>query len=55
MKGYRAVNLGLAGEVGSLEPGKAADLAVWRIADAAELGYWLGLMPERRMYRGLDQ
>jgi imidazolonepropionase len=47
--------LGLAGQVGSLAPGKAADLAVWRIADPAELGYWLGLMPERRIFGGLDQ
>ena len=47
--------LGLAGEIGSIEPGKAADLAVWRIAEAAELGYWLGLMPERRIFRGQEQ
>jgi imidazolonepropionase len=46
--------LGLEAEIGSLEPGKAADLAVWRIADPAELGYWLGLMPERRMVGGVD-
>ncbi|WP_300973157.1 imidazolonepropionase [Sphingomonas sp. LHG3406-1] len=47
--------LGLAGEVGTLQPGKAADLAVWRIAEPQELGYWLGLMPERRIFRGQDQ
>ena len=47
--------LGLQNEVGSLEPGKAADLAVWRIAEPAELGYWLGLLPERRIYKGMDQ
>ncbi|UUR07152.1 imidazolonepropionase [Sphingomonas glaciei] len=47
--------LGLAGEVGSIEPGKAADLAVWNIAEPAELGYWLGLVPERRIFGGMDQ
>ena len=46
--------LGLAHEVGSLGPGKAADLAVWRIEELAELGYWVGLMPERRIYAGGD-
>ena len=47
--------LGLAHEVGSLGPGKAADLAVWRIDDLAELGYWVALPgPERRIYAGQD-
>ena len=46
--------LGLAHEVGSIAAGKAADLAVWHIAEPAELGYWVGLMPERRMYGGMD-
>ena len=47
--------LGLAHEVGSIAAGKAADLAVWRIAELAELGYWVGLPgPERRIYGGLD-
>lgn len=34
--------LGLADELGTLEVGKAADLAVWRIDEPAELAYWLG-------------
>jgi imidazolonepropionase len=34
--------LGLSGEIGALEPGKAADLAVWDIQRPAELCYWLG-------------
>ena len=46
--------LGLAHEVGALGPGKAADLAVWRIEELSELGYWVGLMPERRIFKGMD-
>lgn len=34
--------LGLAGEIGTLEAGKAADLAAWDIERPAELAYWLG-------------
>ena len=34
--------LGLAGEVGTLEAGKADDLAVWRIGHPRELAYWMG-------------
>lgn len=34
--------LGVAGEVGTVEPGKLADLAVWDITRPAELCYWLG-------------
>src|SRR5215213_1844648 len=52
INGARA--LGLAHELGSIAAGKAADLCVWRIADLAELGYWVGLMPERRIYAGID-
>ena len=47
--------LGLDKEIGSLAPGKAADLAVWRIESLAELGYWIGLSgPERRIFNGVD-
>ena len=34
--------LGLQDEIGTLAPGKAADLAVWDIKRPAELCYWLG-------------
>ncbi|WP_324806242.1 imidazolonepropionase [Sphingomonas sp. LY29] len=47
--------LGLAHEIGTVEAGKAADLAVWRVDDLAELGYWIGMPgPERRIFAGLD-
>lgn len=39
---HAARALGLQGEIGTLEVGKAADLAVWRIDEPAELAYWLG-------------
>ncbi|QYC11198.1 imidazolonepropionase [Brevundimonas nasdae] len=34
--------LGVLNEVGTIETGKAADLAVWSITRPAELAYWLG-------------
>ena len=47
--------LGLEGEIGTLAPGKTADLAVWRVESLAELGYWIGLPgPERRIFAGQD-
>ena len=46
--------LGLAHAIGSIAPGKAADLAVWQIETPAELGYWVGLQPVRRVYGGRD-
>src|SRR5436305_3067739 len=47
--------LGLASQVGSVAPGKSADLCAWRIESLAELGYWVGLPgPERRIFAGLD-
>ena len=37
-----AMALGLSGETGTIEAGRAADLAVWDIERPAELCYWLG-------------
>lgn len=34
--------LGLADEIGTLEIGKACDLAIWNVSRPAELSYWLG-------------
>jgi imidazolonepropionase len=41
--------LGLDDEIGTLELGKAADLAIWDVQHPAELSYWLGapLLRER--------
>ena len=47
--------LGLEREIGSLAPGKAADLCVWGVESLAELSYWIGLPgPERRIFAGAD-
>jgi len=47
--------LGLQDEIGTISPGKAADLCVWRIGRPAELCYWIGLAgPERRIVAGED-
>jgi imidazolonepropionase len=45
--------LGLAGEIGTLEPGKSCDLAIWNIERPAELVYRMGFNPLRsRIWRG---
>lgn len=42
---HGAAALGLADQIGTLEVGKQADLAVWNIDEPAELAYWLGAAP----------
>jgi imidazolonepropionase len=50
-----ARSLGLQDEVGTISPGKAADLCAWRVSRPAELCYWIGLPgPERRIVAGAD-
>jgi imidazolonepropionase len=44
--------LGMADRIGTLEVGKAADLAVWDITRPAELCYWLGAPLLHRRYVG---
>ena len=45
--------LGLEGECGSLAPGKSCDLAIWNIAELAELVYRMGARPlHTRIWRG---
>ena len=48
---HAANALGLGDEIGTLAPGKAADLAVWDVESPAELAYWLGapLLHQRRV------
>jgi imidazolonepropionase len=47
--------LGLERQIGSLAPGKDADLCVWNVESLAELGYWIGYPgPTRRIFGGVD-
>ena len=47
-----ACALGMADEIGTLEPGKRADLAVWDVDHPRELAYWLGANPCRTVVYG---
>nr|WP_233222389.1 imidazolonepropionase [Sphingomonas deserti] len=55
MTRHAAKALALDDEVGTIAPGLAADLCVWRIGRPAELCYWIGHPgPERRIVAGED-
>ena len=43
--------LGINDQLGSLEVGKKADLALWEIEEPAELAYWVGGRRCRRLYK----
>lgn len=50
---HAAHALGLGAEVGTLEPGKACDLAIWDVERPAELVYRMGFNPlHARVWRG---
>ncbi|SFD74504.1 imidazolonepropionase [Massilia yuzhufengensis] len=49
---HAARALGLQGEIGSLEVGKQADLALWNIARPADLAYAMGSNPCRAVVNG---
>jgi imidazolonepropionase len=52
---HAAKALGLESEIGTVTPGKAADLCVWQVGRPAELCYWIGHPgPERRIVAGVD-
>jgi len=34
--------LGLDDEIGSIEPGKSADLVIWRVPSTTQIPYWPG-------------
>jgi imidazolonepropionase len=46
-----AHSLGLGEEIGSIEPGKQADLVVWDIPSVEQLPYWLGTRPARTVVK----
>ncbi len=50
---HAARALGLADEIGTLEVGKACDLAIWDVERPAELVYRIGFNPlQRRVWNG---
>jgi imidazolonepropionase len=49
---HAARALGLHGELGTLEPGKRADFALWDIARPADLAYAIGYNPCRAVVNG---
>jgi imidazolonepropionase len=47
-----AAALGLADEIGTIEPGKRAEFAVWDVEQPAELAYRIGFNPLHRLILG---
>ena len=43
--------LGLERDRGTLEPGRRADLALWQVANLAELCYWMGASPLKSLIK----
>jgi len=50
-----AAALGLQSEIGTLEVGKIADMAVWELEHPRELAYWVGVNPCREVIVGGDR
>ena len=46
-----AHSVGLGDRIGSIEPGKQADLVVWSVATLEQLPYWLGTRPARTVVK----
>ncbi len=46
-----AHSLGLGDRIGSIEPGKQADLVVWDVPSVDQLAYWLGSRPARTVVK----
>jgi len=47
-----AHSLGLGSEIGSIEPGKQADLVIWDVATLEQIPYWLGSNRIRTVVKG---
>jgi imidazolonepropionase len=46
-----AHSVGLGDRIGSIEPGKQADLVVWSVTTLEQLPYWLGTRPARTVVK----
>jgi imidazolonepropionase len=47
-----AHSLGLGSEIGSIEPGKQADLVIWEVSTLEQIPYWLGSNRIRTVVKG---